>query len=130
MTQVFYVLGTTGGFGVFLLMIAASVSVIGFFHADRRGEGLWTTRLLPALAAVIMAGIAWLIVDNYATFSGLSPTGWGRWALPGLFPAAALLGVCHARWLRSRRPEVLAAVGYGANAILLSVPTTQPQGVR
>jgi amino acid transporter len=118
MTGLFYVLGTTGGLGVFLLMTAASGSVLGFFARNPSGESIWATRILPAIATTLMIGCTWLIFDNYATLIGATPTSPARWT-PLAFAAVGAAGLGYGLWLRVRRPDILNRVGHGANAALL-----------
>ncbi|MBT8225913.1 MAG: APC family permease [Dactylosporangium sp.] len=123
MTRLFFALGTTGALGVFTLITAASASVVGFFGRDRRGEGLWATRLLPGVATAALVGCVGLIVANYTTLIGVGADSPARW-VPGVFVVAGGLGCGYGWWLRAARRGVLARVGHGANAALL--PTEAP----
>ena len=55
MTDLFFWLGTTGGFGILLLLAATSVAVIAFFARDPHGESAWRRLIAPALATTLLA---------------------------------------------------------------------------
>lgn len=57
MATLFFWLGTTGGFGILLLLAVTSVAVVAFFARNHRGEGAWQRLIAPALAAAILAGV-------------------------------------------------------------------------
>src|SRR5215467_1476448 len=48
--RLFFWLGTTGGFGILVLLIATSLSVLNFFRGDHRDESLWSRVGAPILA--------------------------------------------------------------------------------
>jgi amino acid transporter len=85
LVQLFFYLGTTGGFGVLVLAAATSIAVIVFFAWDRRGESLWSAVIAPALSAAALVAMVWLVVDNYATLLGVAPA--RRW--PGSSPLSS-----------------------------------------
>jgi amino acid transporter len=120
MTDLFFWLGTTGGFGILVLLALTSVAVIRFFGAGpgtRTGETAWARLTAPALSAVSLAVIAVLAVLHYATLLGVTPGSPAAWLLPASFAAAAAIGLCWAGFLRSRRPDIYATIGLGAAAI-------------
>jgi amino acid transporter len=65
MQDLFFDLGTTGGLGVLLLYALTSVAVIAFFARNPRGETAWSRLIAPALAAILLTGIAILAVMHY-----------------------------------------------------------------
>ncbi len=73
MTRLFFWLGTTGGFGIILLLTQTAVAVIAFFARDARGENAWRRLIAPGLAAVLLAGIIVLAIQHYATLLGVPP---------------------------------------------------------
>jgi amino acid transporter len=117
MTYLFFWLGTTGGFGILVLLAATSVAVIAFFARDPRGEGLWRRLIAPALAAALLGGIVVLAVLHYATLLGVTPGSPAAWLLPASYAAAAVIGLCWGLVLRARRPQVYATIGLGAHAV-------------
>ena len=117
MTDLFFWLGTTGGFGILVLLALTSVAVIAFFARDPRGETAWSRLIAPALAAVLLGGIVVLAVLHYATLLGVPPGSVAAWALPASYAAAAVAGLGWGLLLRTRRPQVYATVGLGAHAV-------------
>ena len=90
MTDLFFWLGTTGGFGILLLLALTSVAVIAFFARDPRGETAWRRLIAPALAAVLLTGIVVLAVLHYATLLGVPPGSPAAWALPASYAVVAV----------------------------------------
>ncbi|MBX6356152.1 MAG: APC family permease [Micromonosporaceae bacterium] len=114
--RLFFWIGTTGGFGVLLLLAATSASVVGFFARDAQGENVWRRLIAPAIAFVALVAIASKAVDDYATLLGVAPGSTESWLLPTMYGVAAVIGLCWALVLRATRPQVYAAIGLGANA--------------
>lgn len=77
MTDLFFWLGTVGGFGVLLLLAATSAAVIAFFARDHRGQGSWARPPVPALALLALGAT----VTHYAALLGTLPGGPATWAL-------------------------------------------------
>jgi len=117
MTGLFFGLGTTGGFGILILLAATAVAVIAFFARDARGESAWARLIAPALAAVLLGGIVVLAVLHYGTLLGAGPGDPAAWALPGSYAAVTVIGLAWGLVLRARRPQVYAAIGLGAHAV-------------
>ena len=116
MTDLFFWLGTTGGFGILILLALTSVAIIAFFARDPRGESAWRRLIAPALAAVLLAAVVVLAMLHYATLLGVRPGSPAAWLLPGSYALAAVAGVGWALVLRARRPQLYAAIGLGAQA--------------
>ena len=117
MTDLFFWLGTTGGFGILVLLTLTAVAVIVFFARDPRGETAWRRLIAPTLAAVLLGGIVVLALPHYGTLLGFPPGSVAAWALPGGYAVAAAAGLGWGLALRRRRPEVYAAIGLGAHAV-------------
>jgi len=117
MTDLFFWLGTTGGFGILVLLAATSVAVIVFFARGPRGERLWPRLIAPALAAILLTGIVVLALQHYGTLLGVPPGSTAAWALPASYAAAAGIGLGWGLVLRARRPRLYAAVGLGVHAV-------------
>jgi amino acid transporter len=117
MTRLFFWLGTTGGYGVLLLLTVTAVAIIAFFARDTRGENAWRRLIAPALAAVLLGGIVVLATRNYATLLGVAPGSAAAWILPGSYLAVAVIGVVWALMLKDRRPDIYQAIGLGPHAI-------------
>jgi len=117
MTQLFFWLGTTGGFGVLILLALTAVAVIAFFARDPRGETAWRRLIAPALAGVLLAGIVVLAVLHYDTLLGVPAGATAAWALPTSYAAVAVIGLAWGLILKIRRPRTYAAIGLGAHAV-------------
>jgi amino acid transporter len=117
MTRLFFWLGTTGGFGVLILLALTAVAVIAFFARDPRGETAWRRLIAPALAAVLLAGIVVLAVLHYDTLLGVPAGATAAWALSASYAAVAVIGLAWGLILKIRRPRTYAAIGLGAHAV-------------
>jgi amino acid transporter len=120
MTDLFFWLGTTGGFGILILLALTSAAVIGFFcthPAIAARETAWARVIAPVLAVAGLGGIVFLAVRHYAILLGVPAGSPATWLLPASFPAAAIIGLGWAAVLRSRRPDVYDTIGQGAAAV-------------
>jgi amino acid transporter len=116
MTHLFFWLGTTGGFGIILLLALTSVAVIAFFARDARGENAWRRLIAPAVATILLTGIAVLAVQHYAILLGVASGDPAAWALPASYAVVAVIGLGWGLILKVRRPQRYAAIGLGAHA--------------
>lgn len=124
LVQLFYTLGTSGGFGALLLLTCTSYAVFGYFRRDSRGETGWRTTIAPIIAMVLMTGILVAVIANFATLLGVPPSNPLRWGVPAAYLVVAVLGALYGLWLRSTRPAVYAAIGMGAKSTSVSMLTT------
>ncbi|MDG4837972.1 APC family permease [Micromonospora sp. WMMD967] len=125
--QLFFWGGTTGGFGVLLLIATTSVAVIAYFARSAGGENVWRRVVAPGLATVALVVIIWLAVSNFANLLGVAPDSTLRWALPAVYPVAALLGIGWGLVLRGNRPDTYARIGLGAaSSAAVVAPSAQP----
>jgi amino acid transporter len=120
MADLFFWFGTTGGLGIIVLLAATSAAVIAFFARDPRGENAWRRLFAPALAVVLLTGIAVLAIQHYAILLGVPAGAVAAWALPAAYAAVAAAGLGWALVLKGRRPAVYTAIGLGAHAITAS----------
>src|SRR5262249_31693120 len=114
--RLFFWLGTTGGFGILVLLISTSLSVLNFFRRDHRDESVWARVLAPILATVGLGYIMWYVVKGYANLLGVGSHDPVRWIMPGLYLAVAVIGVLWALTLKGAKPDVYDAIGLGATA--------------
>jgi len=117
MTRLFFWLGTTGGFGIVLLLTLTSIAVVAFFARGRHGENAWRCQVAPTIAAILLAGIAVLALQHYATLLGVPPGDPAAWALPASYGVAAVIGLAWGLILKTRRPDVYETIGLGAHAV-------------
>jgi amino acid transporter len=113
MVDLFFWLGTTGGYGVLLLLTATALAIAVFFARDHRGENAWRRLIAPVAAAVLLGGIVVLATRNYATLLGVAPGSPAAWMLPGSYLAVAVTGVVWAVVLASSQPATYEAIGLG-----------------
>jgi amino acid transporter len=117
MTRLFFWLGTTGGFGVLILLALTAIAIICFFAHDPRGESAWRRLIAPTLAAALLTGIVILAATHYDTLLGVPPGSAAAWALPASYALTIITGLAWGLILRTRRPRTYAAIGLGAHAI-------------
>jgi amino acid transporter len=116
-TGLFFDLGTTGGFGILVLLAVTSLAVIGFFWRDARGEHAWRRLIAPAVAAAVLGTLAVLAVLHYATLLGVPPGSPATWALPASYAVITVIGLAWGLILRYHRPDIYARIGLGPYAV-------------
>jgi amino acid transporter len=116
MTDLFFWLGTTGGFGILVLFALTSVAVIAFFSRDDRGENAWRRLIAPAISGIVLFVLIYLAVAHYGLLLGTPPGSAAAWLLPVSYVAIAVIGVAWGLILKASRPQVYAAIGLGAHA--------------
>ena len=82
-----------------VLYVLTSLAVVRFFRTRPVETNPWTTRIAPALSALLMVGVLAMVVGNFDVLTG--GTGLTLWLLLGSVPAAFALGV-----LRASTPPV------------------------
>lgn len=115
-------LGTTGGYGILVLLTATAVAIVAFFARDGRGENAWRRLIAPGLAVVALGGIVVLATRNYATLLGVPPGSAAAWILPGSYLAVAVIGEVWALVLSTSRPQIYQAIGLGPYAATGQIP--------
>lgn len=126
--DLFYLASTSGALGILLLLFLAGVSVLGFFGIDRRGEGLWRTRIAPALALAGLAVMVALVLANIATLLGVTESSPLRWGIPAAFAVTGLAGSAWGLALKARRAGTYTAIGCGPRAATVLPPTDYALG--
>jgi amino acid transporter len=113
--QLFFWVGTGGGFGIMLLVTVTSLAVILFFLRNSHGENLWRRFIAPVLALVAMAAVSFFAIKDFNALLGVAPDDPLRWIVPLAYPAVGLLGIIWALILKVSKPDVYARIGLGAN---------------
>ena len=99
-----------GTLGVLGLMATTSFSVMAYFSANGgMGEGTLSTKILPLIAGVLMAGLFVYIFAQFGALTGAA--GWLGVALPSLVIVAAVIGFVLASGLAGRDPVRFARMG-------------------
>jgi amino acid transporter len=114
--RLFFWLGTTGGFGILILLIGTSLSVLNFFRINHRGETIWSRGIAPILAVAGLGYVLYETLLGFANLLGVPPHDPVRWIMPGLYLAVAVVGVLWALTLKSGKPDVYDGIGLGATA--------------
>jgi amino acid transporter len=114
----FYLAGTSGALGILILLLATGLAVAGFFAPDQRGETLWAARVAPLVSLTVLGLILALVIGNFAVLLGVVESSPLRWGIPAAYLAIATTGYGYGRILKAARPDVYAAVGRGARAVL------------
>ncbi len=117
MTSLFFWLGTTGGFGVLVLLAVTALAVIAFFTHHRTSANAWQRLIAPAVAAIALTGMVILAVWHYNTLLGVRPGAVAAWAFPASYAAVAVLGSGWGLFLKARRPRTYATIGLGPHAV-------------
>jgi amino acid transporter len=107
--QLFTWLTQLGTLGVLGLMALTSFSVIAYFAKSGIGEGAFSTKVLPLISGVAMAGLFVVIFAQFGALTGAA--GFLGVALPSLVIVAAVIGFVLASGLASRDPERFARLG-------------------
>ena len=127
LVQLFFYAGTTGGFGVLVLIAITAFAVIAYFAREPSGENAWRRMIAPVLSAIALVVVVVLAIANYDILIGVAPDDRLRWILPGLYIVVGALGLWWARYLRVSRPDAYEMIGRGANAAtgvsVLDMPT-------
>ncbi len=125
-TDLFFWGGTTGGFGILILLALTSVSVVRYFAQNPGEENLWQRAIAPALSVVALGAMVYLCASNYSLLLGYQTPSTPGKVLPSLYVVAALIGVGWAFYLRSSRPRVYAVIGLGPDAATSQSVTPGP----
>ncbi|HEX8343838.1 MAG TPA: APC family permease [Actinoplanes sp.] len=115
--DLFFYSTVAGGLGVLILMGAAAIAVIRFFHRHLHAENLWRRRIAPITSAVLLLTILALTVAYFSELIG-STNPIKVWAPSSVYLTVIAVGAGWAVYLRSRRPDVYAVIGHGDRAAL------------
>jgi amino acid transporter len=127
MVNLFFWLGTAGGFGVLILLCGTSAAVIGF-SLQRRSDfttrpagapSAWSSLVAPAIALTALLGLLWRATVDYAAILGVSPDSDAAWAFPLSYLFIALIGVAWGMIIRQTRPLAYNSIGLGPMAMAL-----------
>ncbi|SCL30365.1 amino acid permease [Micromonospora inyonensis] len=118
----FYGATVTGALGTLLLTTATSCAVLAFFARGVTEEHLWRRTVAPGLATVALVTVVVLALADVAVLLGVEPGSPLRWAVPAVFPSAAVAGTLWAVLLRSRRSRAYARIGLGPESAAADLP--------
>ncbi|MBK0422516.1 APC family permease [Leucobacter sp. CSA2] len=106
-------LTNTGAMGLVLLMAVIAAAVIGFFAKNKRGVGIFTSLIAPALSGIALLWVFVMILQNFPLMLGQEQPDLTTFLLPGVILAAGAIGIVWGYILRSRRPELYRQIGHG-----------------
>lgn len=116
LVDLFFTAGTSGGLGVLVLITVTSLAVVLYFRGV--SGPVWTQRLAPMAATVLLAGVATLAVAHFDELLGAAPGSLLPLAIPLLIAAIAAAGTLWGLALRRWRPAVYDRIGAGPAAAL------------
>lgn len=129
LVDLFYLFGTSGGFGILMLVTLASVAVVVFFARDGRGETAWSRFWAPLLAALILLGVTTMAIVSFPDLLGVGPDSPLPTAVLSIYAAVAVIGLVWGLILRSTRPELYRRIGDGPRAAI-EEPAAEPEPVQ
>ncbi len=98
-----------GTLGVLGMMCMTSVAVIAYFNRNPADSNSFSTKIAPAIAALVMAVLFVYIFMHFTDLTGAD--GAKGWVLPSLIPLAFILGYLRAAMLKSSDPASHARLG-------------------
>jgi amino acid transporter len=105
-------LAVLGTFAILIVQTICSVAVIWYFHVKKVHPGnVLTTGIIPALGALGMAYVCYLLISNIKFAGGLASVAPFFTAIPYIVVATFAVGLFGALYLRKAKPEVYQAVG-------------------
>jgi amino acid transporter len=131
--QLFFWIGTAGGFGILLLVALTSIAVIFFFARNSRQENVFRRFVAPLLAAVALITMVYFAFINFHNLLGVAPDDPLRYIIPAAYPVVGLLGFIWALVLKGSKPDIYSTIGLGANSVTglaeqsRVLPAQQPQ---
>ena len=106
------VLAVLGTMAILLVQALTSVAVIWYFHVRKVHPGnAVTTGLIPALGAIGMVYVVYLLFDNLSFAGGAAAGSLLYRLIPDVVGGTFLLGLAIAWWLRARNPDQYARLG-------------------
>ncbi|MGW4535472.1 APC family permease [Nocardia sp. NPDC004340] len=102
--------------GVMVLEIAVCAAVIRYLRPAPGGETLWQRLIAPGLAAVFLAVVLVLLMQNMPMLTGLGPMGNAIMLSP--LAVGFLLGAGRALWLRAAAPDRYRQLSGGTEVLL------------
>ncbi|WP_460497465.1 APC family permease [Glycomyces tarimensis] len=118
LVDLFYLFGTSGGFGILVLVTISSVAVVAYFVRDSHGESDWSTRWAPALAALLLAAVTVMAIADFGDLLGAAPGSPLPAAIMFIYVVVAAIGVAWGLVLRRAKPELYRRIGAGPQAAI------------
>ncbi len=113
--QLFFWIGTAGGFGILLLVAMTSIGVIAYFARNNQGENAFRRLVAPLLAALALLTMVYFAVINFHNLLGVADNDPLRYIIPAAYPVVGILGIIWAVVLKGSKPDIYSTIGLGAN---------------
>jgi len=111
---VFTWLGTVGGLGLLMLLVATATASRQFFSSGGgTHEGIWVRHIAPVVGMVAGGLVLFAAVANLDSLLGLPPASPVARLVPALIAVTALGGLVHGLTLRFGKPEIYAGISHG-----------------
>jgi amino acid transporter len=106
------VLAVLGTMAILLVQAVCSVAVIWYFHVRKVHPGnLVTTGIIPALGAIGMLYVCYLLFSNLSFAGGAASGSTLYKSIPYIVAVTFLIGIGYSLWLRKTNPEQYQRVG-------------------
>jgi amino acid transporter len=115
--QLFFWIGTAGGFGILLLVLLTSIAVIFYFARNPQSENTFQRVIAPLLAALALVTMVYFAVINFHNLLGVAPDDPLRYIIPAAYPVVGLLGFIWALVLKAKKPDIYSTIGLGADSV-------------
>ncbi len=113
-TTLFTWLATLAAVAVLVLLVAASLAALRFFHrGGGTNDSVWARVVAPVVGAGAGAAVLSVTVVNLGTLLGAAPGSPLTVIIPGVVGAGILAGLAWAAILRHRRRDLYDAIGRG-----------------
>lgn len=106
-------LTNTGALGLVLLMLLATIAVIGYFRKHPNGLNAWTRIIAPGVSALFLAWVLILALSNFQLMLAQEVPDASTYILPGLLFVALGVGVVWGFALKRKNPAVYEHIGRG-----------------
>jgi amino acid transporter len=105
-------LALLGTFAILIVQTICSVAVIWYFHVKKVKPGnIWATGIIPALGAMGMAYVCYLLISNISFAGGLASVSPFFKAIPWIVAITFFVGLAGALYYRKAKPDVYQAIG-------------------
>lgn len=107
------VLAVLGTMAILLVQALCCFAVIWYFQVRRVHPGnIVTTGIVPALGAIGMLYVCYLLFSNLSFAGGLAAHSTLYKSIPYIVGVTALIGVLGCLWIRARDPETYSRIGH------------------
>ena len=113
-------LAVCGGLGVLALLVATSLAALLHLNRVPGGESPWARFFAPALSAVVLGAIGYLVVRDLPALLDVPPGDRLTWIIPATVAAVAAAGMLHGWSMRAARPIAYAGIGLAGTPVVVT----------